>query len=381
MPRRTEFLPYQPKTILNKGQRADHWFWTRYSAYPYAGCQHGCEFCYCRERKFCPHDDPADFPYVIRVKENAPALLRRALARAPRDVIGLGDYQPAEHKYRLTRQMLEVCLELGFPVFILSRSPLVLRDLDLLQAINERARAVVAFSAISAPGSPSYGRVCEMERLAPRAEKRFTAMAQIAAAGIVTGVCFMPILPGLCDDDANLAAVIHATADHGGRFVLAGGLTLADQQRDYFFGVLREHFPDLVTLYERLYPEGSYGAIGQPWPVTGRRIRELCRGAGIADRMPRPIIPGEKRALNKRVVERLANQAYELELAEAPTQRVWAYRKAAWAVEDTEQDIGLVYRTMGLRGLQSIKDVGPAIAAQIAGLLDFIGNKAIDGVH
>ena len=85
MPRRTVFLPYQPKTILNKGQRADHWFWTRYSAYPYTGCQHGCEFCYCRERKFCPHDDPLDFPYVIRVKENAPALLRRdAGPRAPR---------------------------------------------------------------------------------------------------------------------------------------------------------------------------------------------------------------------------------------------------------------------------------------------------------
>jgi len=373
MPRRTVFLPYQPKTILNKGQRADHWFWTRYSAYPYLGCQHGCEFCYCRERKFCPHDDPADFPYLIRVKANAPALLRRALARAPRDVIGVGDYQPAERKYRLTRQMLEICLELGFPVFILSRSPLVLRDLDLLQAINERARATVAFSAISAPGSPSYARVCEMERLAPRAEKRFAAMAQIAAAGIVTGTCCMPILPGVCDDDANLAAVVRATADHGGRFVLAGGLTLADQQRDYFFGVLQERFPDLVRIYERLYPglylAGSYGAAGQPWPATGRRIRDLCRAAGISDRMPRPIIPGEKRSLNKRIVETLANRAHDLKLDEAPSQQVWAYRKAAWAVEDLEPDIGQVYRSLGLRGLQSIHDVEPEIAGAMARLL------------
>jgi len=373
MPRRTVFLPYQPKTILNKGQRADHWFWTRYSAYPYLGCQHGCEFCYCRERKFCPHDDPADFPYLIRVKENAPLLLRRALARAPRDVIGVGDYQPAERKYRLTRQMLEICLELGFPAFILSRSPLVLRDLDLLQAINERARATVAFSAISAPGSPSYARVCEMERLAPRAEKRFAAMAQIAAAGIVTGTCCMPILPGVCDDDANLAAVVRATADHGGRFVLAGGLTLADQQRDYFFGVLQERFPDLVRIYERLYPglylAGSYGAAGQPWPATGRRIRDLCRAAGISDRMPRPIIPGEKRSLNKRIVETLANRAHDLKLDEAPSQQVWAYRKAAWAVEDLEPDIGQVYRSLGLRGLQSIHDVEPEIAGAMARLL------------
>ena len=147
-------------------------------------------------------------------------------------------------------------------------------------------------------------------------------------------------------------------------------MTLADQQRDYFFGVLRERFPDLVALYEHLYPKGSYGAIGQPWPVTGRRIRELCREAGISDRMPRPIIPGEKRGLNKRIVEKLANQAYELELDEAPAQRVWAYRKAAWAVEDIEQDIDLVYRTMGLRGLQSIRDVGPEMAGEIERLLD-----------
>jgi hypothetical protein len=209
-----------------------------------------------------------------------------------------------------------------------------------------------------------------MERLAPPAEKRFAAMAQIAAAGIVTGTCCMPILPGVCDDDANLAAVVAATANHGGQFVLASGLTLADQQRDYFFGVLRERFPDLVQSYEYLYPEGSYGAVGQSWPATGRRIRALCRAAGISDRMPRPIIPGEKRALNKWVVETLANRAYELELDEAPSQQIWAFRKAAWAVEDTEQDIGLVCRTMGLRGLQSIRDVGPEMAGEIERLLD-----------
>jgi hypothetical protein len=209
-----------------------------------------------------------------------------------------------------------------------------------------------------------------MERLAPRAEKRFAAMTQLAAAGIRTGTCFMPILPGVCDSDANLTAVVHATADHGGCFVLAGGLTLADQQRDYFFGELRERFPGLVSLYEHLYPPGSYGAVGQSWPITGRRIRELCRAAGIADRMPRPIIPGEKRSLNKRIVELLANRAYELELDEAPQQRIWTYRKAAWAVEDTQQDIGLIYRAMGLHGLQSIRDVGPEMAVEIERLLD-----------
>ena len=262
--------------------------------------------------------------------------------------------------------MLEVCLELGFPVFVLTRSPLVLRDLDLLAAINERARATVAFSAISAPGSPSYEVACQMERLAPPAEKRFAAMAQVAAAGIVTGTCFMPILPGVCDRDENLAAVIRATADHGGSFVLAGGLTLADQQRDYFFGVLHERFPDLVGLYTRLYPPGSYGPVGPPWPILGRRIRELCRGgrhrrphaaAGHPWRAPRAEQargrgagePGLRAGAGGRVA------AAHLGLSQGRVGR-GGY---------LEQDIGLVYRTMGLRGLASIQDVGPEMAGEV----------------
>jgi len=370
MARRAAFVPYRPKTILNKGKRADHWFWSRYSAYPYVGCQHGCLFCYCRERKYCPHDDPNDFSYVIKVKENAPELLRKALSRLPVDVVITGDYQPAEKKFEVSRRMLEVCLELGFPVSVLERSPLVLRDLDLLKEINQQAPSVVFFSMISAPDSPTYERVRQMENLAPLMEKRYSAMEQVAKAGILTGISMMPILPGLCDTDENLEATIRATANHGGRFVIAGGLTLADQQRDYFFGVLHDRFPDLLPLYERMYPDGSYGAVrgGDPHAV-GRRVRELCQRYGISDRMPRPIIPGDKRALNKRIVETLANECYWLELDNTPGQRVWAYRKAAWAIEDTEQDVGLVYRTMGRKGLESIENVGPRMAEVIERLI------------
>jgi DNA repair photolyase len=369
MGRRAIFVPYQPKTILNKGKRPDHWFWTRYTAYPYLGCQHGCEFCYCREQKYAPHDDPLDFPYVIKVKENAPRLLRQALSRVPVDAVGIGDYQPAERKFGLTRQMLEVCAELGFPVFILSRSPLVMRDLDVLQTIRERAAVTVAFSMVSAPGSPSYARVCEMERLAPTAEKRLAAMEQLAKAGITVGISCMPILPGLCDTEANLQAVVSQVAGHGGRFVLASALTLADQQRAYFFGILRERFADLTPLYGRLYPPGSYGPQGWPWLKVAQQVRELCRAHGIADRMPRPIIPGDKRALNKRIVEKLANQIYTLELDGQAPQRVWTYRKAAWAIEDLPQDIGLVYRQLGQKGLESIPNVGPRLAQEIVKLI------------
>ncbi len=379
MSQRTKFVCYQPKTILNKGKRADHWFWTRYSAYPYLGCQHGCAFCYCRERKYIPHK-PADadeiydaevdeFSHLIKVKENAPQLLRKALSRVPVEVVFTGDYQPVERKFKLSRQMLEVCAELGFPVFVLTRSPLVLRDMDVIQSINQRSRAVVAFSIISTPESPAYLQVSKLEGLAPDAEKRFAGMELLAKAGILTGTVAMPLLPGLCDDDQNLKALTHWTADHGGEFVLAGGLTLADQQKKFFLGALGKNCPDLSPTYQRLYPPGSY-AQAQPWRKVGLRVRELCHHAGISDRIPRPIIAGEKRTLNKKIVERLANQCYWMELENAPSQQVWAYRKAAWAVEDLEQDIGLVYRQMGRKGLEGIENVGPRMVEVIEKLIN-----------
>jgi len=367
--RRVSFVSCRPKTILNKHKRADHWFWTRYSAYPYIGCQHGCEFCYCREQKYSPYDDPHDFAYVIKVKENAPQLLRRALSRAEVDLIFTGDYQPAERKYRVSRQMLEVCRDLGFPVFVLERSPLVLQDLDLLQEINARAPSVVAFSVISTSDSPSYTRIRQMEHLAPAPDKRFAAMVTLAKAGLLTGTCFMPILPGLCYDDANLEAVIRSTADNGGKFVLASSLTLADQQKSYFFDVLRERFPDLLSLYQQLYPPASYAPRDYSWHRIALRIRELCEKYGISDRIPRPIIIGDKHALNKRIVEKLANKAYEMEIRQESDYRIWAYRKAAWAVEDLEQDIGLIYRTMGLKGLQNIPNVGERLGVTIEKML------------
>ncbi len=378
MSQRTRFICYQPKTILNKGKRADHWFWTRYGAYPYLGCQHGCAFCYSRERKYIPHkpqeaaatyDEGADeFSHLIKVKENAPQLLCSALGRVPVDLVFTADYQPAERKFQVSRHMLEVCLELGFPVFVLTRSPLVLRDLDLLTAINEHSRAVVAFSIIVTPGSDNYGAISRLEGLSPNAEKRFRAMEQVAKAGILTGTVAMPLLPGLCDHDKNLRALADWTAGHGGMFVLGGGLTLADQQKLFFMHILERNHPDLVPLYQRLYPAGSY-AQARPWGSVGLRLREHCQIAGISDRIPRPIIPGEKKALNKRIVEKLAYQLHTLELENASPNQVWALRKASWAVEDLEQDIGLIYRSLGLKGLESMPDVSPQLAREIETLI------------
>ena len=361
MPRKTEFIPYKTRSILNKHKRPDHWFWTRYTAYPYIGCQHGCEFCYCREKKYAPYEAIEDFPYMIKIKENAPILLRKALTKVSKDMIAVGDYQPAEKKFKISRKMLEVCLELDFPVFILERSPLVLRDLDLLQEINKRTHVSVLFSIIHTAQSPHADRISALERLAPSPKLRFNAMEKFASKGILTGICFMPILPGLCDTRENISQVIRQCADHGGQFALAAPLTMADQQKTYFLTYLKEHDRDLYDLYLRLYPPRSYGPVGGTWIETALLVREMCKKHGIQDRMPRPIFTDEKRALNKIAVEYLADKLYSMELSRSPDYKMWAFRKAAWSVEDLTQDIGLVYKKMGLKGLESIQHVGPAI--------------------
>lgn len=381
MGQKTIFTTYKPRTIINKHKRPDPWFWIRYSAYPYIGCQHGCEFCYCRERKYAPYEDIKDFPYHIKVKENTPELMRKALSKAERDTIAVGDYQPVERKFMLSRRMLEICLELDFPVFVLERSPLVTRDLDLLQEINRRTHASVVFSVIHTSRSPHAETISRLERLAPAPEKRFDAMEKIAALGIRTGICFMPILPDLCDTDENIENVIKATADHGGQFVLAGPLTLADQQKTYFFNHLQANYPHLYAAFLDYYPQKSYGPIGDTWLKAGRKVREVCQKIGIPDRKPRPIIPGEKRALNKRAAELLSDKTYTMELEGEPDFRIWPYRKAAWALEDLRQDIGLVYEKMGAKGLQSIENIGPSIAKQLENWIRQSTDSEIQGNH
>jgi hypothetical protein len=179
----------------------------------------------------------------------------------------------------------------------------------------------------------------------------------------------MPILPGLCDSDENLSNVIRQTAGHGGQFVIASGLTLADKQRTYFFDILQSRFHDLMNLYERLYPIGSYAAREDQWSRLGKRVRELCDQNGIKDRVPRPIIPGDKRAFNKRLVEEMADRSYSLELSDAPAGRVWDWRKAAWAVEDLEQDIRLVHSAMGRKGIRSMDGVSENTVDEIVQMI------------
>ena len=168
----------------------------------FAGCVHG--YCYCREQKYYPYEDPHDFAYRIQVKENAPDLLRRALSRAPVDLVGTGDYQPAERKYGLSRKMLEVCLDLGFPFLCWSG--------------RRWSCATWTCCRLSTNGPPRWWRSASSRRPTRQATSKFARWSgwrrrrrnvlrrwsRLPGPGILTGTCMMPILPELCDDEANL---------------------------------------------------------------------------------------------------------------------------------------------------------------------------------
>jgi DNA repair photolyase len=280
----------------------------------------------------------------------------------------VGDYQPAEGKYGLSREMLKVCSELAFPTMVLEKCPLVLRDLDVISEINERAWACVMFSIVHGD-SEGYGEI--FEPCAPRIEGRFQAMRKIADAGILTGTAFMPILPYICDDDSNLEAVVKRTAENGGRFVLAAGLTMSGAQATYFTKALKKHDPELVEKYHALYGD-AYSPIDANYSCRiGLKVRELCTKYGINDRMSR-YIPDGQLATNKRIAEEIFTKCYLLELDSVPSFKVWAYRRAGWTVDELDQDILSIYNKRGLNGLKALPNIGPSIAVFIAERLDGI---------
>jgi hypothetical protein len=142
-------------------------------------------------------------------------------------------------------------------------------------------------------------------------------------------------------------------------------LTLKEgAQRERYTSFLELHYPQLLPLYGQLYgggfePQGAYG------PQLLRRVRELCTEFGIPDRMRRPILVGDPLAGNKRIAEALFLRAYDLLVEEAQSYRQWAYRKAAWAIDEMDTDVHSIFQQQGRKGLESIRGVGKTLAREI----------------
>jgi DNA repair photolyase len=276
----------QAKTMLSHRKEPDPWFGVKYNMNIYRGCQHQC--IYCDSRSECYQIE--DFNDVL-VKVNAIPLLRKELtSKRIKGTIGFGSmsdpYTPAEADYCLTRQALEVIAEMRFPVHMLTKSDLVLRDMDLLQQINQ-VFAIVSFTITTANDTLA----AILEPYAPLPSERLRALQTLAENGIRSGVMLMPVLPFLEDTPENITAIVEAAFAHGASYILpAMGLTLRDRQRDYYLQRLDEHFPGLSEKYQRTYGS-SYSCPPVNAKALYQHFEQQCQRHGIATRVPQYIPP------------------------------------------------------------------------------------------
>lgn len=269
------------KSLLNR-VRGMPFDW---SINPYRGCYHRCVFCYARNtHAYLDRDGVRDWGTKLSAKINAPSVLRHELATTRRavDRVCLGTatdpYQPLEGSYRITRQILEILARSRIRAHLITRSPLVVRDIDMLAHLSERA-GVTGCVSLPTLDEQLAGRI-EPTVAAPR--QRLRAIALLARAGIRVGVAVAPVLPGLTDAREDLRAVFSAAADAGASMAWHSVLNLNETARESYFAFLHAEFPALVAdndaMFRRKYaPANVVTAIDA-------RVREARTGIDLCAR-------------------------------------------------------------------------------------------------
>jgi DNA repair photolyase len=277
-----EYLEVQCKSALNPVKGMGF----AWSLNPYTGCEHRCAFCYVRAFELRA-DRPSDDRYgrAIRVKVNVAGVLRGELSRRTwrKETIVIGaatdPYQPAEGRYKLTRQCLEALRDFSNPTGMITRGPMIVRDLDVLSELARRATLHITFSIPTV--DDDIWRRTEPGTAHPK--QRLRAIQKLVAAGIDVGVGMAPILPGLSDRPDRLEAVVKAARAAGATGLWVGMLHLKDGTREHFMSVLGKHWPELVPRYEKAYQARAYlpAAFADPTTKAVARLRAVH---GISDR-------------------------------------------------------------------------------------------------
>ncbi|MFZ6014225.1 MAG: SPL family radical SAM protein [Bacteroidota bacterium] len=283
------------KSVLNKKKKRDSWFLDEYTLNPYEGCSFNCQYCYIRGSKY--GENMAD---SLSVKINAAEVLDRQLAfrvkKSQYGIIALASatdpYIRAEEKYRMTENLLKLILKHRFPVLMITKSELIVRDLDILKEIDRQGihapdlgskldRGVIisfSFSTLD----PAIAST--LEPGAPLPQARLRTMQKCKEAGFLVGVNYIPSLPFISDTDEKIEHMARAAKDHGADYILIGGLTLfgnqpADSKTLYYKFLERTH-PHLIPEYKKLYriffmPPKSYKE------DLDRRATVICNHVGI----------------------------------------------------------------------------------------------------
>jgi DNA repair photolyase len=243
-----EYETIKCRRLLKKPDKAPS-FNCNYVVFPYSGCEYGCVYCYeCMEG-----EASRDSPKTIKIKENAPSVLKKELKNAQKGVVCLVGYQPVERKYRIMRKVLEVLSARRFPVHIITKSDIVLDDLDILTRITENGWCAVTFSLSAL--DEEISNIFEPD--VPSPNKRIKALEKVLGTGIYAGIALNPIIPYISDSEERMEDVIRTAADLKVRYVLPMPLILKDDCRTGFINVIKRHFPELLVKYRRLYEFGS----------------------------------------------------------------------------------------------------------------------------
>lgn len=264
-----------------------------WSLNPYTGCAHRCTFCYVRAfEKRADRPSGERYGASIRVKVNVAEVLRRELARPSwaREAVAIGaatdPYQPAEGRYRLTRGCLEALADAANPFSLITRGPLIVRDVDVLAEASRRADVSVTFSVPTL--DEQVWRTTEPGTAPPR--QRLRALRTLVDAGVRASVGMAPLLPGLSDRPDRLAEVVRAARDAGACGIWANLLYLKPGTREHFLSCLARDWPELLPRYERLYTARAYLPARESEPAR-QAVRELARSAGVRDRRSEPLRP------------------------------------------------------------------------------------------
>jgi DNA repair photolyase len=269
-----EYFTLPAKSLLNRcvSGRAMPFTWT---INPYRGCEFACKYCYARyTHEFMEMRDGVDFERRIYVKQHAAGLLRQDLRRVkPGEAISLGTatdpYQPAERRYEVTRAILEeFARHRGYELGIVTKSNLIVRDLNLLQEVAKVNRLSVHITITTL--NIELARI--LEPRAPRPDLRLEAVRDLSAAGVRVGVSCSPVLPGITDSPADLEAVVRAAAEAGADHVFANPLFLKPCSAAVFVPFLEQNFPALAENYRQRYAGRAF--LPQAY---GKRLSQLIK--------------------------------------------------------------------------------------------------------
>ena len=269
-----EYFTLPAKSLLNRcvSKRQMPFTWT---INPYRGCEFGCRYCYARyTHEFMEMRDGMEFEQKIYVKQHAAGLLRQDLRRVkPHESIALGTatdpYQPAERRYEITRGILqEFARHRGFELGIVTKSNMVVRDVDLLREVARANKLSVHITITTL--NTDLARI--LEPRAPRPDLRLDAVRTLASAGLRVGISCSPVVPGITDAPRDLEAVIQAAADSGADYVFANPLFLKPCSAAIFLPFLEQNFPHLAASYRERYQDRAFLP-----PAYAKRLSELIR--------------------------------------------------------------------------------------------------------